>query len=88
MDGIEEYHAKWNKPSPKNQRLIVFPDKWMMIYNGGWGGWGVKENGRTSDYGEGNEREEGMKDGGMRQTSLTYVHVWLHKWYESTSVHP
>ena len=57
MDGIGEYHAKWNKPSPKNQRLNVFPDKWRMIYNGG-GGW--EKNGGTLDYIEGkNEREEG-----------------------------
>ena len=26
-----------------------------------------------------------VKNGGMRQTSLPYVHVWLHEWYESTS---
>ena len=51
-----EYHAKWNKPIPKNQRLNVFPDKWRMIYNGGGTvGWG--KNGKTLDYVEGNERE-------------------------------
>ena len=85
MDGIGEYHAKWNKPNPKNQRLDVFPDKWMMIYNGGGGG-GWEKNGGTLDYIEGSERGSGMKNGGMRQTSLPYVHlhVWLHKWYEST----
>ena len=25
------------------------------------------------------------ENGGMRQTSLPCVHVWLHEWYESTS---
>ena len=37
-----------------------------------WGGeW--EKNGGTLDYVEGNEG--GMKNGGMRQTSLPYVHV-------------
>ena len=27
--------CKGNKPVPKNQRPNVFPDKWMMLYNGG-----------------------------------------------------
>ena len=38
MDGVGEYHAKWNKPIPKNQRPNVFSDKWMMIHNEGWEG--------------------------------------------------
>ena len=29
-----------------NQRLNVFPDKWMMIYNGGWR-WGMREEWRN-----------------------------------------
>ena len=37
MDGIGEYHAKRNKPIPKDQRLNVFPDKRIMIYNGDGG---------------------------------------------------
>ena len=80
MDGVGEYHAKWNKPIPKNQRLNVFPDKWMMIYNGS-GGWEWEKNGGTLDYVEENEREWGMKNGGMRLTSLPYVHAWLHERY-------
>ena len=44
-----------------------------------------EKNGGTLDYVKGNEREGCMKNGGMRQTSLPYVHVWLHEWYESTS---
>ena len=31
--------------SPKNQRQNVFPDKWMLIYNGG--GVGVREEWRN-----------------------------------------
>ena len=41
-------------------------------------------NGGILGYIEGNEREGGM-NGGLRQTSLPYVHAWLHKVYESTS---
>ena len=83
MVGIGEYHAKWNKPSPKNQKPNVFPDKWRMIYNGVRGGEWEKNEGNLG-YVEGNEREWGMKYGGMRQTSLPYIHVWLHEWCEST----
>ena len=57
MDAIGEYHAKWNKPIAKNLRLNVFPDKWMMIHNGG-GGLGVREEWRNFRLWEGNEREE------------------------------
>ena len=57
-----------DKPIPKNQRLNVFPDKWMMIYNGVEGG-GLEKNGGTLYY------IEGMKDGGMRQASLPYLQV-------------
>ena len=39
----------------------------------GVGVWRVRENGGTSDHVEGNEG--GMKNGGMRQTSLPYVLV-------------
>ena len=54
MDGIGEYHAKWNKPSLKYQSPNVFPDNWRMIYNGA-GEW--EKNGGTLDYVEENERE-------------------------------
>ena len=57
MNGIEEYHAKWNKPIPKNQRQNAFPDKWRMIYNGGKGRGEWEKNGGTLDYVKGNERE-------------------------------
>ena len=41
-----------------------------------WGGGGEGENnGGTLDYVEGNEREVGTKNVGMRQISLPYVHV-------------
>ena len=33
MDGVGEYHAKQNKPNPKNQRQNVFSDMWMLIHN-------------------------------------------------------
>ena len=33
MDGVGEYHPKWDKPFPKNQRPNDFSDKWMMIHN-------------------------------------------------------
>ena len=53
-----------------------------MIYNGAGGGeW--ENNWGTLEYVEESEREGCMKNGGMRQTSLPYVHVWLHEWYES-----
>ena len=41
MDVVGEYHAKGNKTIPKNQRLNVFSDKWMMIM--GVVEWGVRE---------------------------------------------
>ena len=47
MDEIGEYHAKWNKPIPKNQRLNIFSGKWMMIQNRGCG-W--EKNGWTLDH--------------------------------------
>ena len=60
--------------SPKKQRLNVFPDKWRTLYNGSRGG-ELENNGGTLEYVEENEREGGMKKGGIRQTSLPYVHV-------------
>ena len=83
MDGIEEYHAKWNKPSSKNQRSNVFPDKWRMIYNGGGDGeW--ENNGGTLEYAEENEREGVWKMVEWnRHHYPIYIHVWLHEWYES-----
>ncbi len=33
MDGVGEYHAKRNKVIPKNQRLNVLSDMWMLTYN-------------------------------------------------------
>ena len=38
MDEIGEYHAKWDKPTSKNQRTNDLADKRMMTYNGGWEG--------------------------------------------------
>ena len=35
MNGVAEYHAKWDKPIPKKQRENDLSDKHMMIYNGG-----------------------------------------------------
>ena len=66
MDEVGKYHAKWNRPSPKNQRTNAFSDKCMTIYNEGrwWGeekyegnldgveekGVGVGENGKTVEW--------------------------------------
>ena len=36
----------------------------------------MREEWRILDYKEGNESKGGMKNGGMRQTSLPYVHVY------------
>ena len=55
-----------------------------MIYNGRGGDGEWENNWGTLEYVEENEREGGTKNGGMRQTSLPYVHVWLHEWCEST----
>ena len=64
----------------KGQMFSLISGKWCIMGCGEW-----EKNRGTLDYVEGNEREGGMKNGGMRQTSLLYVHVWLHKWYESIS---
>ena len=61
MDAIREHHAKWNKPIPKNQSPNVFPDKWIMIYNGGGGVGGWEKNGETLDYVEGNDGGAGFE---------------------------
>ena len=50
MDGTREYHAKQNKPFPKNQRSNVFSDMQMLIHNGGLG-----KNRVTFDSVEGSE---------------------------------
>ena len=58
----------------------------MMIYNGA-GIVGVREEWKNFRLHRGKWVEGGgrdMKDGGMRQTSLLYIHVWFHEWYEST----
>ena len=58
MDGVGEYHAKWNKPNPKNQRPIVFSDMQMLIHNKVVGELG--ENRVTLDEVEGSEGREGI----------------------------
>ena len=84
MNEVGEYHAKWDKPISQNQRPNDLSDKQMMIDNEWWEG--VK-NGERMDCIE--ERGwEGLGEGKnnrLRQTSLPYVHVWLHKLYDSTS---
>ena len=58
MDEVREYHAKWNKPNPKNQRPNVFSDMWMLIHNKGGG---IGKNRVTLYYVEGSEgRKRGM----------------------------
>ena len=37
MDGTGEYCAKQNKPIPKNQRLSIFSNMWMLFHHGGVG---------------------------------------------------
>ena len=68
-------------PKTKGQMYSLISGWWYINKVGS----GEREkNGGTLDYVEENEREGHMKNGGMRQTSLPYVHVWLHEWYEST----
>ena len=64
---------------------------WMFsLISGEWyimgvGEWGVREEWGNFSLCRMKWEGGGMKNGGMRQTSLPYVHVWLHEWYESTS---
>ena len=45
---LENIMLSETSQSPKNERPNVFPDKWMMIYNGE----GCENNGGTFDYTE------------------------------------
>ena len=45
----------------------------------------MREVGGTLDCAVGSEREECMKNGGVRQTSFPYIHVRLHQRNEPTS---
>ena len=83
MDGIGEYHAKWNKPRPKNQRPNVFPDKWKMIYNGGGGGeW--ENNGGALECVEENEREGVWK---MVEWDRHHCPVYMYDYMNSMNLH-
>ena len=61
MDGVRDYHAKRNKPNPKNKRPNVFSDMWKLIHKkGGW----IGKNRVTLYEVEGSEgRGRGMGEG-------------------------
>ena len=58
---VEEYHAKYDKPIPKNQRPNDLSDKRMMIHNGAWEG---DQNGGRMDCIEG---KRGMRRGWWKE---------------------
>ena len=71
MDEIGKYHAKWNKPSPKNQRLNVFSDKWMMIYNKV--GWREEEKNKGT--------LEGIEENGVGRGGNGKIIDWNRQYY-------
>ena len=73
MEGVGEYHAKRNRPIPKNQRPYDFSDKWIMIHNEkGRQEWRKNELCRGKCWGGCGQGKENKR---MRQTPLPYVHV-------------
>ena len=84
MKRIGEYHAKWNKPIPKKQRLNVFSDKWMMIHNSG-GGW--EKNGGTLDYKEEKETVEGAVVWKMVEWDRYHYTMYMYNYINSMNLH-
>ena len=87
MNEVGKYHAKWNRSSPKSQRLNVFSDKCMTIFKeGGW--WWKEKNEENLDGVEEKRggREWEWKKSRMKQTVLPYIcmitwKAWIYTVY-------